>query len=467
MLARSGFSASSAERLMQLQSRQLSDAARQRVDVLIPQIVALSSESKDPDATLARLLDLLDAVMRRVSYLAFLAEYPEALKRLARLLAASSWAASYLAQHPALLDELLDAREFYQPPSWPDIERDLDERLSGLDAERQLDVLHQVQQEQVFYLLAMDLQGLLPLEKLSDHLSDLADMVLGRVLKLCWTNARKKHAPDARFAIIAYGKLGGREMGYASDIDMVFLYDDEAADAPERYGALARKLVWWLTAATPAGGLFEIDTRLRPNGNAGLLVTSLDAFEQYQLGRGSNTAWTWEHQALTRARFCAGDASLGARFEAIRAQVLGMPRDGAALRAEVAAMRRRVAEGHPNRGALFDLKHDPGGMVDVEFAVQALVLEHASAFPQLVANVGNIALLRLAEQLGLLPPRVGRLAAVAYRRLRRLQHAERLRGAEQAALVEPARVARERAAVQALSHAVFGHGEAQPRAAGL
>ncbi len=422
MLARSGFSASSAERLMQLQSRQLSDAARQRVDVLIPQIVALSSESKDPDATLARLLDLLDAVMRRVSYLAFLAEYPEALKRLARLLAASSWAASYLAQHPALFDELLDAREFYQPPSWPDIERDLDERLSGLDAERQLDVLHQVQQEQVFYLLAMDLQGLLPLEKLSDHLSDLADMVLGRVLKLCWTNARKKHAPDARFAIIAYGKLGGREMGYASDIDMVFLYDDDHPDAQENYARLGQSINAMLGSYTTSGRLYETDLRLRPNGASGLLVSSVSAFRDYQM----NEAWVWEHQALTRARFCAGDSRIGEAFGEIRREVLMLPRDFGKLRDEIVKMRLKMHEGHPNHSALFDIKHDSGGMVDIEFMVQYLVLAHAHQHPELLANSGNLALLKTAAELGLIDAELSEKVRELYRMLRRVQHRMRL-----------------------------------------
>ncbi len=424
-LSRFGLSVSSAERLMQLRSRQMSDAARQRVDALVPQFVAISSEYQDPDATLSRFLDLLDAVMRRVSYLAFLAEYPEALKRLARLLSASSWAASYLAQHPALFDELLDAREFYQPPSWPEIERDLDERLSGLDAERQLDVLHQVQQEQVFYLLAMDLQGLMPLEKLSDHLSDLADLILGKVLKLCWSIARKKHAPEPRFAIIAYGKLGGREMGYASDLDMVFLYDDDHPDAQEIYGRLGQSINAMLGSYTTSGRLYETDLRLRPNGASGLLVSSISAFRDYQM----KDAWVWEHQALTRARFSAGDGRIGEAFQEIRREVLRLPRDLKMLKDEIVKMRRKMHEGHPNRSALFDIKHDSGGMVDIEFMVQYLVLAHAHQHAELLPNSGNLALLKVAADLGLIDAGLSEKVRELYRALRRMQHRMRLNDA--------------------------------------
>ena len=424
-LSRFGLSASSAERLMQLRHRQMSDAARQRVDALVPQFVAISAEYEDPDATLSRLLDLLDAVMRRVSYLAFLAEYPEALRRLARLLSASSWAASYLAQHPALFDELLNAREFYQPPSWPEIERDLDERLAGLDVELQLDVLHQVQQEQVFYLLAMDLQGLLPLEKLSDHLSDLADLILGKVLKLCWDIARKKHVPDARFAIIAYGKLGGREMGYASDLDMVFLYEDDHPDAQENYGRLGQSINAMLGSYTTSGRLYETDLRLRPNGASGLLVSSISAFKDYQL----KEAWVWEHQALTRARFSAGDRRIGEAFEEIRREVLRLPRDLKMLKDEIVKMRQKMHEGHPNHSALFDIKHDSGGMVDIEFMVQYLVLAHAHRHPELLPNSGNLALLKVAAELGLIDVGLSEKVRELYRTLRRMQHKMRLNDA--------------------------------------
>ncbi|MDE2121277.1 MAG: bifunctional [glutamate--ammonia ligase]-adenylyl-L-tyrosine phosphorylase/[glutamate--ammonia-ligase] adenylyltransferase, partial [Betaproteobacteria bacterium] len=382
----------------------LSDAGRTRMLRVIEQAIGICSQQAEPDVVLARLIDVLEAIGRRETYLAFFAEQAQALRRLLMLLGASSWAADYVKRNPMVVDELIapQVSAFAAEACRDECERQRQRALQrgSWDAGEGLDVLRRAFHAELFRILVRDVGGQLRVEHVADELSALADTIIGQALAWAWQELPRRHREQPAFAVIAYGKLGGKELGYGADLDVVFLYDDAAPEAPERYGALARKLVWWLTAATPAGGLFEIDTRLRPNGNAGLLVTSLDAFEQYQLGRGSNTAWTWEHQALTRARFCAGDPGLGARFEAIRAQVLGMPRDGAALREEIRAMRRRVAEGHPNGSALFDLKHDPGGMVDVEFAVQALVLEHASAYPQLVANIGNIALLRLAEQLG-------------------------------------------------------------------
>jgi glutamate-ammonia-ligase adenylyltransferase len=227
--------------------------------------------------------------------------------------------------------------------------------------------------------------------------------------------------------VIAYGKLGGKELGYGSDLDLVFVYEDDDERAPEVYAAFVRKLINWLTVKTGEGDLFEIDTALRPNGNSGLLVTRFAAFADYQAQRGSNTAWTWEHQAMTRARFVIGTEALQQRFDGVRRQVIAAPRDPQALRGEIVAMREKVRAAHPVRGAdLFDLKHSAGGMVDVEFVVQYLVLAHACGHPELIDNVGNIALLERAEKVGLLPPGVGHAAADAYRELRRLQHRARL-----------------------------------------
>ncbi len=446
----------------------LSDAGRARLLRVIEQAIGLVARQPEPDLALARLVDVLEAIGRREAYLALFAEQQQALDRLVALLGASSWAAGYIKRNPMVVDELIapSAERFSAAACRAECRRQREraQQRQAWDAGEGLDVLRRSFHAELFRILVRDLGGRLHVEQVADELSELADTVIEQALQWAWDEVPRRHREQPALAVIAYGKLGGKELGYGADLDLVFIYEDDAPEAAERYGALARKLVWWLTASTPAGGLFDIDTRLRPNGNAGLLVTSLDAFEQYQLGRGSNTAWTWEHQALTRARFCAGDARVGARFEAIRAQVLGMPRQGPALRAEIRAMRQRVAEGHRNDSALFDIKHDDGGMVDVEFAVQALVLEHAGGFPQLLANVGNIALLRLAGRLGLLPVRVARRAAAAYRRLRRLQHAQRLRGATQAALIQPERVAHERAAVQALSAVVFGDAATELRA---
>ena len=418
----------SAERLLQLQGgsryKLMSEQSRQRLDKLIPQFIAACAKQANPDDTLARLIALLEAISRRASYLAFLAEYPEALQRLTRIVSASSWAGEYMTQHPALLDELLDAREMYQPPLWQKLALELQSRLDecGTDTERQLEVLHLAQQEQTFQLLAMDLQNLLPLETLSDHLSDLADLLLDQVLKLCWASARKRHCETPHFAIIAYGKLGGKELSYASDLDLIFLYDDPHPDAQENYARLAQRINAMLGSYTASGRLYETDLRLRPNGASGLLVSSIEAFALYQ----QKHAWVWEHQALTRARFSAGDASVGKAFGEIRQQVLCQPREPVALRSEILAMRQKMHDGHPNPGNLFDIKHDKGGMVDIEFMVQYLVLAYAGRYPQLTANIGNLALLKLAAALNLIPDSLSCLNRNLYRSLRQAQHRIRL-----------------------------------------
>ncbi len=271
------------------------------------------------------MLTLLESISRRASYLAFLAEYPQVMQRLTDIASASMWASDYLIQYPILLDELLDAREIYREPDWSALDTALQQQLAeyASDIEQQMDVLRQFQHSQTFHLLAMDLQGLLPLELLSDHLSDLADLILHHILRLCWRDARKKHQEHPQFAIIAYGKLGGRELGYASDLDLIFLYDDPHPDAAEIYARLAQRINTMLGSYTSSGRLYETDLRLRPNGSSGLLVSSMAAFAEYQ----RQHAWVWEHQALTRARFSAGDAHVGEQFETIRNEVLRQQRD--------------------------------------------------------------------------------------------------------------------------------------------
>ena len=316
-----------------------------------------------------------------------------------------------------------------------------------------LDTLRRAHHAEVFRTLVRDVEGRISVEQVADDLSALADASLACTMGWAWARLRQRHRADPRLAVIAYGKLGGKELGYGSDLDLVFLYDDDDEQAPVVYGAFVRKLIPWLTLRTAAGELFEIDTALRPNGNSGLLVTSLRAFEAYQAGRGSNTAWTWEHQALTRARWCAGAADLAPRFEAVRRQVLAAERDAAALRAEIEAMRARLRAAHPVRSGLFDVKHSAGGMIDAEFAVQYLVLAHAARHPALLDNAGNIALLQRAEAAALLPAGLGQAAADAYRELRRAQHRARLD--EQPTQVDPAAVAPQRDAILALWRCVF------------
>jgi len=297
-------------------------------------------------------------------------------------------------------------------------------------------------------------EGRISVEQVADDLSALAEVVLRVTARWCWQRLKNHHLDEPRFAVIGYGKLGGKELGYGSDLDIVFVYEDEDERAPEAYAQLVRKLINWLSVKTGEGDLFEIDTALRPNGNSGLLVTTLNAYASYQQGRGSNTAWTWEHQAMTRARCVLGAADLAQRFDAVRLAVITAPRDLPALRAEITAMRDKVRKAHPVRDGQFDVKHSFGAMVDAEFAVQYLVLAHAAQHPTLQANVGNIALLQRAEACGLLPAGVGEAAASAYRALRKVQHQARLN--EAPTQLPPEQLALERSAVLALWAEVFG-----------
>jgi glutamate-ammonia-ligase adenylyltransferase len=311
--------------------------------------------------------------------------------------------------------------------------------------------LRHFQHAQTFRLLAQDLSGTLTVERLADHLSALADIILAATLAEVWSHLEGTAAPPPKFAIIGFGKLGGKELGYESDLDLVFLYDDADEAALDRYTRLARRLITWLTSATAAGRLYDTDLRLRPDGADGLLTSSLAHFRRYERGQ----AWTWEHQALTRARYVAGDATIGLAFEDERQAILCLPRDRAKLKGDVVDMRRRMLAGHSNPTPLFDLKHDAGGMVDVEFAVQYLVLAHAHEHAGLTRNAGNIALLGIAADLGLVPESVASAAADAYREYRRLQHQVRLTGAGEAR-VDPEPQADRRAGVTALWTHVFG-----------
>ncbi|HEX6827805.1 MAG TPA: bifunctional [glutamate--ammonia ligase]-adenylyl-L-tyrosine phosphorylase/[glutamate--ammonia-ligase] adenylyltransferase [Burkholderiales bacterium] len=446
-----------AERLERIRAsaryRQLPAASRERFDALVPAVMRAAARFANADAALERMLDLLETISRRAAYLALLQEFPQALERVAKLSATSSWASEFLIRHPILLDELLDDREVLAPPDWPRFQALLESQLKDAegDPERQMDVLRNLQHMKVFRLLIRDLEGLLSVEHLSDHLSYLADLMLTKVLELAWEGQRGRHREGPpQFAVVAYGKLGGKELGYASDLDIIFLHDDPHAEAQEAYARLGLRINTWLTSYTPAGVLYETDLRLRPDGASGLLVSPLGSFAEYQ----RHQAWVWEHQALTRARFVAGDRRVGAGFEGIRTEILRQRRERTALAAEVVAMRRKMLESHPNPSGLFDLKHDPGGIIDVEFIVQYLVLGHASDHPGLTANIGNLALLKLSGELGLVPAQLAEQVRVAYRGYRRIQHQLRLNGAR-VARADPESQARERAAVRALWDRVF------------
>jgi [glutamine synthetase] adenylyltransferase / [glutamine synthetase]-adenylyl-L-tyrosine phosphorylase len=313
-----------------------------------------------------------------------------------------------------------------------------------------MNAVREQHQAQTFRLLAQDLAGLLTVEVLADHLSQLADITLQVSLEAVWAQLPGRHCERPRFAVIGYGKLGGKELGYASDLDIIFLYGDDGEGAAQNYARLAQRYNNWLTLRTSAGALFETDLELRPSGASGLLVSSLQAFAEYQ----AHAAWVWEHQALTRARFCAGDRHVGLEFERTREQILGRARDPAALAREVLGMRQKLHAAHPNRSGLFDLKHDAGGMIDIEFAVQFLVLAHSHRHAELTANLGNIALLGIAARLGLIETDLAEKCRNAYREFRRLQHALRLNGARYAR-VPPAQVVSHARAVRGLWDSVF------------
>jgi glutamate-ammonia-ligase adenylyltransferase len=441
----------------------LREDTRQRLARLVQRTGAWLHEGRVSEEAAVRMADWIEPLLRRESYLALLQERPSVHERLLRLFGAARWPARYLMRHPGVIDELASRQLLEERFDAAQFEAELETRRASLqitgedDDEALLDLLRRAHHAEVFRTLARDLEGVLSVEQVADDLSALADAVLGLTLRWCWQRLRQRHRDEPNVAIIGYGKLGGKELGYGSDLDIVFVYEDEPPDderAPEAYTALVRKMVNWLTLKTGEGDLYEIDTELRPNGSSGLLVTTFAAYADYQQQRGSNTAWTWEHQAITRARFVLGADTLRQRFEAVRESVITAERDHGALAQEILAMRQRVGAAHTVNDGLFDIKHSPGGMVDVEFAVQYLVLSASAAHPELRGNVGNIALLQRAQAAGLLPDGVGAAAAQAYRQLRQWQHRARLD--EAPTQCEPLNLAAQREAVLALWQAVFG-----------
>jgi glutamate-ammonia-ligase adenylyltransferase len=467
----------------------LREDARARLSRLVARTGQWLEEGRVSEESALRMADWVEPLLRRESYLALLLERPGVHERLLRLLGAARWPARYLLQHPGVIDELASDQLVSERFSPADFESELEQRRRSLqitgedDDEALLNLLRRAHHAEVFRTLARDVEGLLTVEQVADDLSALADSVLRVTTRWCWQRLKNRHRDTPRFGIIGYGKLGGKELGYGSDLDIVFVYEDDDEAAPDAYAAFVRKLINWLSTKTAEGDLFEIDTALRPNGSSGLLITTFEAYGDYQQGRGSNTAWTWEHQAMTRARFVMGEEDMaptlaaeaaalppeGARadsgrpsvrrglrerFDAVRQAVITAPRDVAALRAEIMAMREKVRAARPVKPGAFDVKHSPGGMVDAEFAVQFLVLSQSAKHPELIPNVGNIALLQRAEACGLLPPGVGQAAASAYRELRRVQHKARLN--EEPTHVPNGTLETERQAVLALWRSVFG-----------
>ncbi len=432
--------------------KQLPELSRQRFSQLLPVLIAVASRVDNPDIALMRTMDFVDAVCRRASYLAMMAEYPDALELVVRLCGASAWCARYLTQHPIVLDELLDEVTLYAAPDFDALRCEMTQKMEALagDVERQMDAMRHFKHAAIFRFASQDIAGQLPLETLSDHLSALADLILDVSIQTIWQSLSFKHIERPKFAVIGYGKLGSKELGYASDLDIIFLFEDDAEEVGSIYARFAQRISNWFNSLTTAGMLYETDLELRPDGNSGLIVSSTSAFKAYQTKR----AWVWEHQAITRARFVAGDARVGESFETIRSKVIQQPRDGEKLRTEVVEMREKMRHSQKVNVNLFDLKQSKGGIIDVEFIVQYLVLVHAEQTNALTGNIGNIALLAKLGALGLVDADLAKKSADSYREYRRLQHAARLQGDMQAK-VEYTRVERHAKAVATLWDSVF------------
>lgn len=427
--------------------RRLDAQGAKRLDALIPRLVTVvGNQQNDQQQTLERMAGLLEAVGRRSAYVALLNENPPVFSRLVELISRSPWVAERVSAHPLLMDELIDPRIFQRPPNRAVLREDIETRFAGIeraDLEAQMEALRQFQQAAVFQVAVADLSGKLPLMAVSDRLTEIAELVVDKAVTLAKWRLRERHGVprcgesrrEAGFAVIAYGKLGGFELGYGSDLDLVFVHnstgsgqqsDGEPPLLNERYFArLAQRLVHILSTQTRSGKLYEVDTRLRPSGKGGPLVTSLSAFERYQ----REDAWMWEHQALLRTRAISGDASVCAAHERVRRQTLTRPVDVQALRKEVVAMRHRMrSELDKSSGEDFDIKQGVGGLTDIEFIVQFLVLAHAAEHPALVTHSDNIRQIHDLADAGLLDPAEAATLIDAYRIYRKQIHRRSLSG---------------------------------------
>jgi [glutamine synthetase] adenylyltransferase / [glutamine synthetase]-adenylyl-L-tyrosine phosphorylase len=445
-------------------TRSLSRVGRQRLDALMPLVLAAVGPCKHAHEVLKRILELIQAISRRSSYLALLLESPMALSQLIKLCSASPWIAHQLKQHPLLLDELLDPRTLYQPPSREELAEDLSNRLAHIDAEdleQQMDVLRHFKQANVLRVAAADISGAVPLMVVSDHLTYIAEIVVNNAMEMTWRHMVARHGTPGsekeqndrkHFAVIAYGKLGGIELSYSSDLDLVFLFDADPNGFTNGkkpianavfYARLGQRLIHILTAFTPAGNLYEVDMRLRPSGDSGLLVTHIDSFKDYQIKK----AWTWEHQALVRARPVAGDAQVITRFQQMRKQVLMQQRDRDKLREEVLEMREKMRqELIRSKQGFFDLKQGEGGITDIEFMVQYMVLAWSANYDNLLTYSDNIRILDAIAEDELLDKEECQDLADCYRAFRSEIHKIALR--EQPAIVDEKTVAKQRARVR-------------------
>ena len=438
------------------QLRAMQRLGRERLDAFIPRLLAQAVEHANPDLVLERVLPLVEAVARRSAYLVLLTENPDALRRLLTLCAASPWIAEQITRFPLLLDEVLNEGRLFKPPLAPELAAELRERLTRIpedDLEQQMEALRNFKLAHRLRVAASEIAGSLPLMKVSDYLTWLAEAILEQVLALAWRQTVAKYGTPQRtdgslcdpgFIIVGYGKVGGIELGHGSDLDLVFIHDGDPnaetdgakpIDSAQFFTRLGQRIIHLLTAQTNSGQLYEVDMRLRPSGASGLLVSSLGAFERYQ----QNEAWTWEHQALVRARVLVGCKQVGAAFEQVRAKVLGRERDLPTLRLEVSEMRAKMRDNLGTRITAaglgenafqptvpFDLKQDAGGIVDIEFMVQYAALAWAWEYPQLLRYTDNIRILEGLEQAGLMPAADASLLREAYKAFRAVAHRQAL-----------------------------------------
>ncbi len=461
-----------AQRILQLMHSRLvasqGEATRRKMLQLVRRVAVLCAELLGNDKndgaqkTFLRFMDLLEVIAGRTTYVALLHQYPAVCEKVARLLQTGAQAAQFLIAHPIVLDELVDERNLkwdnFTPVDWSGWQDDLWAQLREAqgDQETQMNIVRDAYHAAVFQLLVADLEGRFTVERLADQLSALADAVLEVVISLAWSTIASRHTEEPKFAVVAYGKLGGKELSYASDLDLIYLFDDAHPDAAKNYTRLVRRMMSWLTVQTSSGILFDVDLRLRPNGENGLVVSSFDMFCRYQRNEDGTGAWPWEHQALTRARFAAGDRTIGLAFEKEREALLKMSRDKAKVLADVSEMRGKMLEGHPNPTSLFDIKHDRGGMVDIEFAVQALVLIYSHDYPELVNNFGNILLLEMVGRLGLVDVELANRCARIYRDYRYAQRTWRLENGSGNVRLARETMTEQIADVNALWVSVFG-----------
>ncbi|MBS0396283.1 MAG: bifunctional [glutamate--ammonia ligase]-adenylyl-L-tyrosine phosphorylase/[glutamate--ammonia-ligase] adenylyltransferase, partial [Proteobacteria bacterium] len=459
--------------------RRLEESGRRRLHALLPRLLAAAAAHADPGATLRRALAVIEAIGSRTAYLALLNENPLALARLTEICALGRFLAEQVAGFPLLLDELVDQRLFEAPPARSQFEAEIELRSAdaGDDAERAVEALRQFQRAAVFRVALFDLTGRLPLMQVSDRLTDVAELILERAMAHAWREmvalygeplAGTRAAPRrCGVAAVGYGKFGGYELGYGSDLDLVFLHDSggelqetagpKVIDNQVFFLRLGQKIVHLLTVHTAAGRLYEVDMRLRPSGKGGLLMTHVDAFADYQRAE----AWTWEHQALLHSRAVAGTPAIRARFEALRVELLCGHVRRERLRADVRHMRDRMRRELSRAGAgQFDIKQDPGGVADIEFLAQYWVLRWAGEFPPLVTYPDTIRQLESVGSAALVEHRVIDALVDAYRGYRRLTHRLSLEGARP--VVEAAPHAADRALVTAVWDAVMERGEDLP-----